>query len=125
MKVTADENGLKEIKNDINSDQETAANISIKYRIPSANLPAHDRTLKCIPPLTIIKFPQKVFINHVHAIDMIKIHYFIIVLFIGTLTSFLTYSISGLLSASPLIMEESNAQPEGGSLNLESQDRES
>ena len=78
-----------------------------------------------IPPLTIIKFPQKVFINHVHAIDMIKIHYFNIVLFIGTLISFLTYSISGILSASPLIMEESNAQPEGESLNLESQDRES
>jgi hypothetical protein len=81
--------------------------------------------MKCIPPLTIIRFPQKVFINHVHAIDMIKIPYFTTVLFIGTLTSFLTYPISGVLSASPLIMEESNAQPEGGSLNPESQDRES
>jgi hypothetical protein len=43
LKVTADENGLKEIKNDINSHQETAGNISIKYPNPtSANLAAHD-----------------------------------------------------------------------------------
>jgi hypothetical protein len=43
LKVTADANGLKEIKNDINSHQETAGNISIKYPNPtSANLAAHD-----------------------------------------------------------------------------------
>jgi hypothetical protein len=56
---------------------------------------------------------------------MIKIYYFILVLFVSTLTSFLIYPISGVLSVSPLIMDEANAQSKGGSLNPESQDRES
>jgi hypothetical protein len=60
---------------------------------------------------------------------MTKIHYFTMVLFISTLTSFLTYPISGVLSGvllvSPLIMGQAGAQPEGGSLNPGSQDQES
>ncbi|MGC2307908.1 MAG: hypothetical protein WA461_05870 [Nitrososphaeraceae archaeon] len=44
LKVTGDENGLKEIKNDIDSHQKTPASISINNRNPdSANLAAYDR----------------------------------------------------------------------------------